>query len=96
MIKFECDCSMGSHKAPLEGYDISSGAIKNIPEILKDYSKVYMVADSNTYAAAGEEVEKILKEAGKHYRTCVRLTNALVRLSNGVDNLTNGLELYIM
>ena len=71
MIQFQCDCSMGSHKAPLEGYDISSGAINNIPEILKDYSKVYMVADSNTYTAAGEAVEKILKEAGKHYRTCV-------------------------
>ena len=71
MIKFECGCSMGYHKAPLEGYDISSGAINNIPEILKGYNKVYMVADSNTYAAAGEAVEKILKEAGKHYRTCV-------------------------
>ena len=71
MIKFECSCSMGSHKAPLEGYDISSGAINNIPEILKDYSKVYMVADTNTYAAAGAAVEKILKVAGKHYRTYV-------------------------
>ena len=71
MIQFQCDCAMGSHKAPLEGYDISSGAINNIPEILKDYSKVYMVADTNTYAAAGEAVEKILKAAGKHYRTYV-------------------------
>ena len=71
MIHFQCDCSMGHHKAPLEGYDISSGAINNIPEILKDYSKVYMVADTNTYAAAGEAVEKILKVAGKHYRTYV-------------------------
>ena len=71
MIQFECNCSMGSHKAPLEGYDISSGAINNIPEILKGYNKVYMVADKNTYAAAGEAVEKILKEAGKHYRSYV-------------------------
>ena len=71
MIQFQCECSMGAHKAPLEGYDISSGAINNIPEILKGYSKVYMVADTNTYAAAGEAVEKILKASGKHYRTCV-------------------------
>ena len=71
MIQFQCECSMGVHKAPLEGYDISSGAINNIPEILKGYSKVYMVADTNTYAAAGEAVEKILKASGKHYRTCV-------------------------
>ena len=71
MVKFECDCSMGYHKAPLDGYDISSGAIKNIPEILKDYNKVYMVADTNTYTAAGEAVEAILKEVGKHYCTCV-------------------------
>ena len=62
---------MGSHKAPLEGYEISSGAINKIPEILKDYNKIYVVADQNTYRAAGERVEQILKECGKYHRTLV-------------------------
>ena len=35
MIEFACSCDMKKHRAPLEGYEISSGAIKKIPEILK-------------------------------------------------------------
>lgn len=64
MIEFKCNCDMKSHRAPLEGYEISSGAINKIPEILKDYKKIYVVADKNTYKAAGEKVEKILKDTG--------------------------------
>lgn len=71
MIEFACDCAMGVHKAPLEGYEISSGAINKIPEILKDYQKIYVVADERTYRVAGERVENILKACGKHYRTLV-------------------------
>ena len=62
---------MGKHRAPLEGYEISSGALNKIPEILKDYNKIYVVADENTYRAAGKQVEEILKACGKHHRTLV-------------------------
>ena len=65
MIEFECSCSMKKHRAPLEGCEISSGAINKLPEILKDYNKIYVVADERTYAAAGEKVEQVLREAGK-------------------------------
>ena len=71
MFEFACTCARGFHKAPLEGYEISSGAIYKIPQVLKDYQKIYLVADKNTYKAAGELVEKILKESGKYYRTFV-------------------------
>lgn len=71
MIEWKCNCSMGSHKAPLDGYEISSGAINKLPEILDDYNKIYLVADKNTYRAAGEKVERILKACGKHHRTLV-------------------------
>ena len=71
MIEFECSCAMGKHRAPLEGYEISSGALNKIPEILKDYNKIYVVADENTYRAAGKQVEEILKACGKHHRTLV-------------------------
>ena len=71
MIEFACNCAMGGHKAPLEGYEISSGAIEKIPEILKDYQKIYVVADEKTYQVAGKRVESILKAVGKHYRTLV-------------------------
>ena len=65
MIKFACDCQMKKHRAPLEGCEISSGAIYKLPEILKDYNRIYLVADKNTYRAAGELCEKVLRDAGK-------------------------------
>ncbi|MBQ8309961.1 MAG: sn-glycerol-1-phosphate dehydrogenase [Clostridia bacterium] len=71
MIEFSCTCSMGRHAAPPEGYDISSGAIERIPAILKNYKKVYMVADENTYRVAGARVEKILRENGILFNTLV-------------------------
>ncbi|MBR2613652.1 MAG: sn-glycerol-1-phosphate dehydrogenase, partial [Clostridia bacterium] len=45
--------------------------LNKIPEILKDYNKIYVVADENTYRAAGKQVEEILKACGKHHRTLV-------------------------
>ena len=77
MIEFACSCDMKKHRAPLEGYEISSGAIKKIPEILKDYHRVYMVADKNTYRAAGEQVEKILKE-NDMFHACLVLDDEVV------------------
>ena len=71
MIQFACSCAKGEHKAPLEAYEISSGAIYKIPSLLKDYNKIYLVADKNTYRVAGEKVEKILKDCNKHFRTLV-------------------------
>ena len=77
MIEFACSCDMKKHRAPLEGYEISSGAIQKIPQILKDYHRVYVVADKNTYRAAGEQVEKILKENGM-FHACLVLDDDVV------------------
>lgn len=71
MIKFKCECERGRHSAPLSGYEISSGAIAKIPEILKKYKRIYLVSDENTYKAAGERVEKILSECGRLYSRCI-------------------------
>ena len=65
MIEFACSCQMKKHRAPLEGCEISSGAVYKLPEILKDYNKIYLVADERTYLAAGELCEKVLIKAGK-------------------------------
>ena len=71
MIKFKCECERGRHSAPLSGYEISSGAIAKIPEILKKYKRIYLVSDENTYKVAGERVEKILSECGRLYSRCI-------------------------
>ncbi len=65
MIEFACSCQMKKHRAPLEGCEISSGAVYKLPEILKNYNKIYLVADERTYLAAGELCEKVLIKAGK-------------------------------
>ena len=69
MIEFNCSCERKYHRAPLDGYEISSGAIEKIPNILKDYHRVYVVADRNTYRVAGERVESILKAHNMHHTT---------------------------
>ncbi len=71
MIEFKCSCNMGSHRAPLESYEISSGAINKLPEILRSYRKIYVVADERTYAVAGKKVEDTLKANGTHLATLV-------------------------
>lgn len=65
MIERKCSCAMGVHRAPLEKCIIESGAIRRLPELLKDYTRVYMVCDENTYRVLGEKAEALLKDAGK-------------------------------
>ena len=71
MIKFSCNCAQKEHSAPIEGWEISSGAIEKLPQILKDYHKIYVVSDQNTHRVAGERVEKILREQGMLFQTLI-------------------------
>lgn len=64
MIQFDCTCERGSHRAPLEGYEISRGALEKLPALLKNYHRIFVVADKNTDAAAGKRVCEILAGAG--------------------------------
>ena len=73
MIGFECNCSRKFHKAPLESSIITSGSIYKLPEILKDYKKIYLVADERTYAVGGKLTEEILREAGMFSHKCIIL-----------------------
>lgn len=62
---FICECGK-KHAAKLSKAIIETGAIDKIPEIINSYGskKVFILADENTYAAAGEKVEKTLNSAG--------------------------------
>ena len=71
MIEFTCTCSRKTHRAPLKGYEISAGAIAKLPEILRDYQKIYVVSDKNTHRAAGERVEKLLEANGMLFTSLV-------------------------
>lgn len=61
------DCACGKvHDTNMELVEISQGAFTKVPEYLrsKGATSVYVVADQNTYKAAGAALEGILTEAG--------------------------------
>ena len=64
MTEMKCNCGK-AHRAPLESYIIECGAAEKMAEILRDYQKIYLVADETTYAVLGARVEKLLSDAGK-------------------------------
>ena len=57
------ECSCGKfHKCDIEYVFVEKNAIKNLESICSEYGKILVVADENTYKAAGEKVEKALKD----------------------------------
>ena len=51
-----CQCGM-THSCSIKHVIIESGAIAKVGSLLGDYKKVLLVADTNTYATCGREVE---------------------------------------
>lgn len=49
----ECECGK-YHTCDIDYVYIESGAVKHLSEICKDYNNILIVADQNTYNAAGE------------------------------------------
>lgn len=61
----ECRCSCGKqHTSSVKCVITEKGAINKLPGIIKDYNaeKAFIIADKNTYKAAGEQVCNILEE----------------------------------
>lgn len=67
MPECEFDCSCGKHhKFDVHGMAIGKNAITSLPEMAKDFKhdQILLVADNNTYKAAGKKASEILKSAG--------------------------------
>lgn len=62
---FACSCGK-YHKASLEKLIVRSGALQDIPGLVKEYggTKIFVLTDCNEYEAAGKRVCEILQEAG--------------------------------
>lgn len=82
MIEMDCTCVQGHHSIPTEVIEVSEHALLKVPEILKDYHRIFMVADENTYAVAGKQVESLLAEAGMLSHTLVLSSPALPNAEN--------------
>ena len=57
--KLNCSCGR-EHFCALDSVTVENGALRKLPEILKDYHSMLLVADENTYAACGQQVRDIL------------------------------------
>ena len=71
MIGFTCSCEQKYHSIPTEVIEVSEHAVEKTAEILKDYSRIFLVADENTYAVAGRRAEELLRAAGRLSHTLV-------------------------
>ena len=59
-------CACGKvHRAGLSRVVIEAGAIQKLPDIVRSYGagRVFLLADENTWRAAGERVSEILTQA---------------------------------
>ncbi|MBQ6119496.1 MAG: hypothetical protein IJK98_09710, partial [Clostridia bacterium] len=58
-----------THGAHLKEAVVKSGAIKELPRVLRGYGgeKAYVLCDRNTFAAAGNQTLAALEEAGIGY-----------------------------
>ena len=83
-LKNPCPCGK-LHAVAIDEVVVGSGAVNRLPEFVKKYgNRPFVVADVNTYAAAGEKVCKILTEAGIPFGSFVFQNTALEPDEHGV------------
>lgn len=64
------DCACGRHHhCDIQYVAVERGAINRLTETAKEYDRILVVADENTYRAAGEKTTAAL--AGKQYKTVI-------------------------
>ena len=49
MIEMDCTCVQKHHCIPTEVIEVSEHAVEKTAEILKNYHRIFMVADENTF-----------------------------------------------
>lgn len=69
---FECDCGY-THESTVKGISLYDGAIKELPDVLKslDVCSAFVVADKDTFAAAGETAVSLLEKSGVKCKVCL-------------------------
>lgn len=85
-------CSCGRHhRCDIQYVAIGSNAIAQLEDLVKEYNRILLVADENTYAAAGEKTENAL--AGKNYRKVIFSgKNLLIPNEEAINCVTKELQ----
>ena len=74
LLNRDIACSCGrTHRCDIDTVDIGTGAIDRLPESVKCYKNILLVADSNTYAVCGDRVCDLLGE--KVDAVCIFVTD---------------------
>ena len=93
---FDCTCGR-RHTCPIRFVAVRPGAIASLAEFAAPYETVLLVADENTYAAAGAQTEQAL--AGRDIRRCMFPGAPLLvpdeRAIEAVKALLDGVELIV-
>ncbi len=74
----QCACGM-SHTVSIDDVAVGKGAINRLPEFVKKYQakKVFLLADVNTFAAAGDKICRLLDANGISYNKHIYQDNHL-------------------
>ena len=74
----QCNCGK-SHKIKTPNIIVEKGALEKLPEFLNEFhsKKPFLLADKNTFKAAGEEVGSVLARAGVNYAKYVFQTGEI-------------------
>lgn len=77
LINKDIVCCCGrTHRCDIGFLEIGVGAIEKLPEAVKNYKKILLVADSNTYPLCGERVKTLLGD--KLCETCIFETDDIL------------------
>lgn len=92
------DCACGKHHScDIKKVYIESDAMKHLVELCAPYNNILLVADGNTYAAAGEKTEKYL-DGKKLTRVLFSGETILIPNEEAIDRvtaMTAGIDLII-
>lgn len=86
LCQTSCSCGL-SHSCDIRYVQIGRHALKRIPSLTADYRHILLVADTNTYALCGPQVESLLGEKREHTQIYQR-NGLLVPNEEAIDELS--------
>ena len=77
LLNHDIACSCGRiHRCDIDLVDIGRGALERLPESMKNFENILLVADSNTYAVCGKRVRALLGDKIKNI--CLFVTDDML------------------
>ena len=86
----KCSCGR-QHRCDIRHVSIGTDAIQSLDKLMRDYSTILLVADENTYCAAGEKTSEAL--SGKNVRKVIFSgKTVLIPDEEAIERIQNAME----